>query len=74
MKEKKKKIIVVIKFKTETDRGAEKSQRHPEFPSGLPSKYYPGPTLLNYSDLTRTGVFNMVWPLTSKRVVQNLKF
>ena len=51
-----------------------KSQRHPEFPSGLPSKYYPGPTLLNYSDLTRTGVFNMVWPLTSERVVQNLNF
>ena len=42
-----------------------KSQRHPEFPSGLPSKYYPGPMLLNFSDRTRTGVFNMVWPLTS---------
>jgi hypothetical protein len=66
MKEKKKKIIVVIKFKTETDRGAEKSQRHPEFPSGLPSKYYLGPMLLNFSDRTRTGVFNMVWPFAMK--------
>jgi hypothetical protein len=36
------------------------------FPSGLPSKYYPGPMLLNFSDRTRTGVFNMVWPLTRK--------
>jgi hypothetical protein len=45
-----------------------KSQRHPEFPSGLPSKYYPGPMLLNFSDRTRTGVFNMVWPLTKKKV------
>ena len=42
-----------------------KSQRHPEFPSGLPSKYYPGPTLLNYSDLMRTGVFTMVFWLVA---------
>ena len=41
----------------------QKSQQHQEFPSGLPSKYYPGPMLLNFSDRTRTGVFNMVWPL-----------
>ena len=40
-----------------------KSQQHPVFPGGLPSKYYPGPTLLNFSDRTRTGAFNMVWPL-----------
>ena len=26
------------------------SQQHPEFPSGLPSKYYLGPMLLNFSD------------------------
>jgi hypothetical protein len=32
------------------------------FPNGLPSKYYPGPTLLNFDDLTRTGAFNVVWP------------
>ena len=44
-----------------------KSQQHQEFPSGLPSKYYPGPMLLNFSDRTRTGVFNMVWPLTERR-------
>ncbi len=42
----------------------QKSQQHQEFPSGLPSKYYPGPMLLNFSDRTRTGVFNMVWTLT----------
>ena len=46
-----------LKWKTK------KSQQHQEFPSGLPSKYYPGPMLLNFSDRTRTGVFNMVWPL-----------
>ncbi len=45
----------------------QKSQQHQEFPSGLPSKYYPGPMLLNFSDRTRTGVFNMVWPLTSNK-------
>src|SRR6266404_6033989 len=45
-------------------KGNKKCQQHPEFPSGLPSKYYPGPILLNFSDRTRTGVFNMVWPLT----------
>ena len=43
-----------------------KSQQHPVFPSGLPSKYCLGPMLLNFSDRTRTGVFNMVWPLTRK--------
>ena len=31
------------------------------FPGGPPSKYYPGPMMLNFSDLTRTGVFIMVW-------------
>ena len=50
-----------------------KSQQHQEFPSGLPSKYYPGPMLLNFSDRTRTGVFNMVWPLTSKRAKYSLE-
>ena len=47
--------------------GRKKSQQHPVFPSGLPSKYYPGPMLLNFSVRTRTGVFNMVWPLTRKK-------
>ena len=36
--------------------------QHPVFPGGHPSKYYPGPTLLNFGDQTRTGVFNVVWP------------
>ena len=31
------------------------------FPGGPPSKYYPGPTMLNFRDLTRTGVFILVW-------------
>ena len=44
-----------------------KSQQHQEFPSGLPSRYYPGQMLLNFSDGTRTGVFNIVWPFTERR-------
>ena len=51
------------------------SQQHLVFPGGLPSKYYPGPTLLNFGDLTRTGAFNVVWPLTEftvgKRFVEH---
>ena len=42
-----------------------KSQQHLVFPGGLPSKYYPGPRLLNFGDLTRTGAFSQVWPLTN---------
>ena len=38
-----------------------KSLRHQEFPGGPPSKYYPGPTMLNFRDRTRTGVFIVVW-------------
>ena len=38
-----------------------KSLRHQVFPGGPPSKYYPGPTLLNFRDQTRTGVFIVVW-------------
>ncbi|KAG8233047.1 hypothetical protein J437_LFUL004268 [Ladona fulva] len=34
-----------------------KYQQHPVFPGGHPSKYYPGPTMLNFGDRTRTGVF-----------------
>ncbi len=30
------------------------------FPGGHPSKYWAGPTLLNFGDQTRTGVFNVV--------------
>ena len=39
-------------------------QQHPVFPGGLPSKYWRGSTLLNFGDRTRTGVFNVIWPLT----------
>ena len=42
----------------------EKRIEHHEFPGGHPSKYYHGPMLLNFSDQTRTGAFNMVWPYT----------
>ena len=38
-----------------------KSLRHQVFPGGPPSKYYPGPTMLNFRDQTRTGVFIVVW-------------
>ena len=38
-----------------------KSLPHQEFPDGPPFKYYPGRTLLNFRDQTRTGVFNVVW-------------
>ena len=34
---------------------------HREFPGGPPSKYYPGPTMLNFRDLTRSGAFIVVW-------------
>ena len=38
-----------------------KSLPHQEFPDGPPFKYYPGPTMLNFRDQTRTGVFIVVW-------------
>ena len=38
---------------------------HGVFPGGPPSKYYPGPTMLNFRDLTRTGVFIEVWWYTA---------
>ena len=43
-----------------------KCQQHAVFPSGHPSKYYPRPTLLDFSDRTRTGIFNVVWPLAKE--------
>ena len=48
------------------------SQQHPVFPGGHPSKYWLGSMLLNFSDRTRTGVFNMIWPLA--RVQENVDF
>ena len=38
-------------------------QQHPVFPGGHPSKYWLDSTLLNFGDRTRTGVFNVIWPL-----------
>ena len=38
----------------------QKSLPHRVFPGGPPSKYYPGPTMLNFRDQTRTGVFIVV--------------
>ena len=43
------------------------SQQHPVFPGGHPSKYWLDSTLLNFSDRTRTGVFNVIWPLAFER-------
>ena len=40
-----------------------KRQRNAVFSGGHPSKYLPGPMLLNFSDRTETGVFSMVRPL-----------
>ncbi len=42
-----------------------KYPRHWVFPDGPPSKYYLGPTMLNFRDLTRTGVFIEVWSYTA---------
>ena len=39
-----------------------KRLRHREFPGGHPSKYYPGPTVLNFAERTRSGAFTVVWP------------
>ena len=48
--------------KKEEEKKKDKSLQHPVFPGGHPSKYYPGSTLLNFGDRTRTGVFNVIWP------------
>ena len=48
-------------------RTKKRSQQHPVFPGGHPSKYWLDSTLLNFSDRTRTGVFNVIWPLASTR-------
>ena len=48
------------------------SQQHPVFPGGHPSKYWLGSMLLNFSDRTRTGVFNMIWPLAKEE--ENVDF
>ena len=44
----------------------QKSLQHPVFPGGHPSKYSQGSMLLNFSDQTRTGAFNMIWSKTFK--------
>ena len=63
-----------LKSSTKTEMGnfAKKfwSKQHPVFPGGHPSKYWLGSMLLNCSDRTRTGVFNMIWPLA--RVWENV--
>ena len=38
-----------------------KSLQHLLFPGGPPSRYWAGPTLLNFGDQTRTGAFSVVW-------------
>ena len=44
-----------------------KCLQHQVFPGGPPSKYYPGPTMLNFRDQTRTGAFIVVWSWASTR-------
>ena len=48
------------------------SQQHPMFQGGHPSKYWVDSTLLNFSDRTRTDVFNVIWPLASERAKSSL--
>ena len=38
--------------------------QHMVFPGGHPFKYWPCPTLANFSDRTRTGIFNVIWSWT----------
>ena len=45
--------------------------RHRVFPGGPPSKYYPGPTMLNFRDQTRTGVFIEVGSYTELYALSN---
>ena len=44
------------------------SLQHQPFPGGLPSQYYAGPTLLNFSVQMGTGAFNVVWPQTVNNI------
>ena len=39
---------------------------------GHPSKYWAGPMLLNFSDRTRTGAFNVVWSQTPVTIQEDL--
>ena len=48
------------------------SQQHLVFPGGHPSKYWLDPTLLNFADRTRSGVFNVVWSLAWRKVSELL--
>ena len=56
-----KKGLFLHNLKEEKKKG-KKSLQHLLFPGGHPSKYWAGPTLLNFGDQTRTGVFSVVWP------------
>ena len=59
VQEKKTTLLNTVLFqKGQKKRG---SLQHLLFPGGHPSKYWAGPTLLNFSDQTRTGVFSVVW-------------
>ena len=44
-----------------TENEVVKRLRHRELPGGPLYKYYLGPTMLNFRDQTRTGVFIVVW-------------
>ena len=55
--ERKKKIKSLYREKKKK----KKSLQHRLFPGGHPSKYWAGPTLLNFGDQTGTGAFNVVW-------------
>ena len=46
-----------------------KSLHYRVFPGGHPSKYQQGSMLLNFSDRTRTGAFNVIWPLAKAKTI-----
>ena len=57
-------LLHCISTKIEKNVLVKKSLQHQQFPGGLPSQYYVGPTLLNFSFQMGTGAFNVVWPQT----------
>ena len=45
------------------ERKWKRSEQHPGFPGGHPSRYWPGSTAFYFRDRTRTGAFAVMWPL-----------
>ena len=56
------KLLVRVFTEYKQKKKKKESLQHLLFPGGHPSKYWAGPTLLNFGDRTRTGAFSVVWP------------